>query len=62
MAEAASRIVRPGGLFFIVTTSTEAHRLLSELRGWRLMASRKQLGFRAMLLKNVARSDRRQEG
>jgi precorrin-6B methylase 2 len=51
MAEAASFIVKPGGLLFSVSTSTEAHRLLADLHGWRLIASRKQYGHRALLLK-----------
>ncbi len=51
MAEAATVVVKPGGMLFIVSTSTEAHRFLAGLRGWRLVASRKQYGCRALLLK-----------
>jgi len=51
MAEAAAVLVKPGGFLFVVTTSTEAHRFLDDLHGWRLVESRKQLGHRALLLK-----------
>jgi hypothetical protein len=50
MTEAAAGIVKSGGMLFIVSTSTEAHRLLADLRGWRLIESRKHFGYRAMLL------------
>jgi len=52
MAEAAAVLVKPGGFLFIVSTSTEAHRFLDDLHGWRLVESRKQLGHRALLLKH----------
>lgn len=52
MAEAATEIVKPGGMLFIVSTSTEAHRFLASLHGWRLIESRKQFGWRALLLKH----------
>jgi hypothetical protein len=43
-------------MLFVVCNSTEAHRFLADLRGWRLVESRKQLGYRALLLKR--REDR----
>jgi SAM-dependent methyltransferase len=52
MAEAAEGLVKPGGMLFIVSTSTEAHRFLADLHGWRLIESRKQFGRRALLLKH----------
>lgn len=51
MAEAAAVLVKPGGFLHVVSTSTEAHRFLDDLHGWRLVESRKQLGHRALLLK-----------
>jgi len=53
MAEAAAVLVKPGGFLFVVSTSTEAHRFLDDLHGWRLVESRKQLGHRALLLKRL---------
>ena len=53
MAEAAAVLVKPGGMLFVVSTSTEAHRFLADLRGWRLVESRKQNGHRALLLKHL---------
>ncbi len=52
LAEAAGVIVKPGGLLFVVSTSTEIHRFLAGLHGWRLVESRKQLGHRALLLRH----------
>jgi predicted RNA methylase len=53
MAEAAAWIVKPGGRLHLVTTSTEAHRLLETVRGWRLLESRKRFGYRALLLERL---------
>ena len=50
LAEAAALLVRPGGFLFIVSTSTEAHRFLDNLHGWRLVESRKQYARRTLLL------------
>jgi len=50
MAEAAARVLRPGGRLVIASTSTEVHRILSELGRFRLLESRKYMGFRAVLL------------
>jgi len=52
MAEAATVVVKPGGMLFVVSTSTEAHRFLGVLHGWRLVESRKQYGYRALLLQH----------
>jgi hypothetical protein len=51
MAEAAAAIVKRRGMLFIISTSTESHRFLASLRGWQLIESRKQFGYRALLLK-----------
>jgi hypothetical protein len=53
MAEAARALLRPDGTVFLHCTSTEVHRFLEELRGFRLLRGKKRFGHRAVLLKKL---------
>jgi 16S rRNA G1207 methylase RsmC len=53
MARAAGTLLKPGGRLLLVSTSTEVHRFLADLRGFLLLESRKRFGFRAVLLKSL---------
>ena len=50
MAEEAARILKPGGSLVLASTSTEVHRIVSQLVRFRLLGSRKYMGFRAVFL------------
>ncbi len=50
LSAAVSLCLRAGGSLFVVSKSTEIHRLLSVIRGFTVRISRKRMGYRAVLL------------
>jgi SAM-dependent methyltransferase len=53
MLEAARHALVPGGVLCLSSTSTEMFRFIEEHRGFRLLQSKKQSGFRAALLERL---------
>lgn len=53
LAEAAEAVLKRGSLLLLASSSTEVHRCLSALRGFRIVESRKREGSRAVLLERA---------
>ena len=51
LAQAASTLLRKGGILLVSGTSTDVFRVMQQARRFRVLESRKRFGFRAVLLK-----------
>jgi predicted RNA methylase len=51
LSRASAALLRRGGDLLLIGTSTEIHRFLEQKHGLRLVAGRKHMGFRAVLMK-----------
>ena len=51
LAQAASMLLRKGGILLVSGTSTDVFRVIQQARTFRLLESRKRFGFRAVILR-----------
>jgi SAM-dependent methyltransferase len=51
LADSASALLRPGGRLLLAGTSTEIHRFVASLHGFRLLQNRKLFGYRAVMVR-----------